>query len=294
MIFYLEGVLKRKAALCCFALMGLPLTGCGGESVAASGERETSVLGESAIAADCTPLQSIFSDLLRLTNKARSEAGVPDLKFAFQLGQSAQAYAEDLATQDFFAHKGLDGSIYTSRIAAAGYRSTAVGENLIAGYTTAAQAIQGWLNSPTHRANLLHESFTEVGFGMFDATGDSTYGRYWVQHLGKPAGDAVSDERAYIPQRCGLPVADMSGLPQAVAARSYVELFPERLDSKVLPEPVQTPETSASLPVNAPALQVTSAIDHDGVGVAEPVPEPAVAIGLAALGLMLVRSQKST
>jgi len=271
--------LKVKTTLCGLAFAGLMLTGCGSEGESAvNGDRQTNLSGEaaSAIAADCTSLQSIFSDLLALTNSARSEAGVPDLKFAFQLGQSAQAYAEDLATQDFFAHKGLDGSTYTSRIAATGYRSTSVGENLIAGYTTAAQAIQGWLNSPTHRANLLHESFTEVGFGMFDATGDSTYGRYWVQHLGKPAGDAVSDERAYIPQSCGLPVADMTGssLPQAVAARSSTL-------------------GSASLPVNALALQVASIVDQEAAGAAESVPEPTVVVGLAAFGLMLVYRQKS-
>lgn len=287
----------RKKAFCGLALMGLLLTGCGGEKGGSASNRDNpagSAATEETSADSCSSLQGFFSELLNLTNAARADVGAPSLKFSFQLGQSAQAYAEDLATQDFFDHKGKDGSTYISRIAATGYRSTALGENLVAGYNTAAGAFSGWMNSDTHRDNLLHKNFTEVGFGMFDATGESTYGRYWVQHLGRPASDSVSDERAFIPNSCGLPVAeaDSASMPSAVAARSNVDPSPKPFDPKVLPKSVQTSSKTGVLPVNALATKVASLASQGAAGSAS-VPEPAMAVGLMALGAVLIRGRSS-
>ncbi|MGB3292882.1 MAG: CAP domain-containing protein [Phormidesmis sp.] len=154
-----------------------------------------------AIAADCTQLNSFFSELLTLTNQARQEHDLPPLTFSYQLGQAAQSYAEDLATQNFFSHTGKDGSTITSRIQATGYPYRSAGENLAAGQRSAHSVFQSWMISEGHRANILNDQFTEVGFGLFDSTGSSDFGLYWVQNFGKPHGSSTRAE-TYLPESC--------------------------------------------------------------------------------------------
>ena len=56
----------------------------------------------------------------------------------------------------------------------------AAGENIAAGYGNAASVMDGWMNSPGHRANILGSSYNKVGIGYYyDA--NSTYRYYWVQ-----------------------------------------------------------------------------------------------------------------
>ncbi|HCF82769.1 MAG TPA: serine protease, partial [Ruminococcaceae bacterium] len=49
------------------------------------------------------------------------------------------------------------------------------GENIAYGYRTPAEVVEGWLNSPGHRANILTGSFTHIGVGY------NENGNYWVQ-----------------------------------------------------------------------------------------------------------------
>ncbi|MGB7087248.1 MAG: CAP domain-containing protein [Phormidesmis sp.] len=172
---------------------------------------------------ECDQLGSFFSELLVLTNKAREDAGVGELQFSYQLGQSAQNYAEDLATQNFFSHTGKDGSSSRGRIAATGYQYVATGENLAAGQSSANSVFQGWMSSDVHRSNILREDFTEVGFGLFDATGRSDYGFYWVQNFGKPRNGRTRSD-IYIPDSCRLSVSSIDQASKAVVAGATAPL----------------------------------------------------------------------
>ncbi|UBF24763.1 CAP domain-containing protein [Kovacikia minuta CCNUW1] len=61
------------------------------------------------------------------------------------------------------------------------------GENIAAGYSTPEQVVQGWINSPGHRANLLNPSYTELGIGYYylaNDTGSVNYKSYWTQDFG--------------------------------------------------------------------------------------------------------------
>ncbi len=262
------------------ALVSLIATGCGsGGQKVASGSNSGFFKAQPvvAVSGDCAQLSGFFSELLTLTNQARQNAGIEALHFSYELGQSAQTYAEDLATQNFFSHTGKDGSTLGSRLTASGYDFAAAGENLAAGQQTASGVFQGWMNSPGHRANILQSEFTEVGFGLFDATGSSDYGRYWVQNFGKPRGN--SRQEAYIPNSCGLTAtaADQSA-QQQVAGISI-----RRPDSPAI--------GIGSLPVEALAAGVVSVVSGAAGNPSESVPEPAVLIGLGILGVSLWRDR---
>ena len=182
---------------------------------------------------DCAYLNDFFSELLNLTNEARRKEGLKPLRSSYLLGQSAQKYAEDLATQNFFSHQGKDGSTPSTRMAATGYDFAAAGENIAAGQRTARTVFQGWMNSDGHRKNILAADYTEVGFGLFDATGSSDYGQYWVQNFGKPDGGS-SREGVYIPSSCGLRIANATEGDSKVAGISIRKPLSVGLEARSL------------------------------------------------------------
>jgi uncharacterized protein YkwD len=127
--------------------------------------------------------QSISSDaqeVLTLVNQRRAEAGLRPLRIQSQLQQSAQKYAEQMAGTSSFSHTGTDGSTPFSRMAAAGYRGTMMGENIARGFSNAESVMLAWMNSAGHRANILNPGYTEIGIGV--ATGQG--GMNWVQDFG--------------------------------------------------------------------------------------------------------------
>ena len=75
------------------------------------------------------------------------------------------------------------------RIAAQGYSYSTWGENIAAGYTTAASAVNGWMNSEGHRNNILNCNFKETGVGYYylaNDTGNENWYRYWTQVFASP------------------------------------------------------------------------------------------------------------
>jgi uncharacterized protein YkwD len=101
------------------------------------------------------------------------------------LVRAAQTFAELMGTLNFFDHNSPDGSTPGQRITQTGYQWRTWGENIAYGYTTAEQVMQGWINSPGHRANILNKNFNEIGVGYFVAKSSGKNGTaYWVQDFG--------------------------------------------------------------------------------------------------------------
>lgn len=75
-----------------------------------------------------------------------------------------------MARRDFFAHVNPDGRRAVDRIRATGYpREATVGENLAWGEesdATPVRIVEGWMNSPGHRANVLRHGYREIGVGI--------------------------------------------------------------------------------------------------------------------------------
>lgn len=105
-------------------------------------------------------------DLHYLANQERSNAGLSTLSFNSQLSAAATAKAADMFADDYWAHVAPDGTTPWVFILGAGYDYTSAGENLAKGYSTAAGVINGWMESPTHRANLLSASYKDVGYAV--------------------------------------------------------------------------------------------------------------------------------
>ncbi len=106
------------------------------------------------------------SNIVRMTNEARREAGLPTLDINATLRGAAQAKADDMIVRQYFSHEGPNGESPWTWLNKSGYRYAVAGENLAIHYKTAEALEQGWLASPTHRANILDKRFTEVGVGF--------------------------------------------------------------------------------------------------------------------------------
>lgn len=107
--------------------------------------------------------------LLEATNQRRSAEDSHALTLNTRLSEAAQAKAEDMARRNYWSHETPEGDQPWIFIDAVDYRYMKAGENLAYGFLTSSQAINGWMNSPSHRNNMLDNSFTEVGFGFVNA-----------------------------------------------------------------------------------------------------------------------------
>jgi uncharacterized protein YkwD len=104
--------------------------------------------------------------ILDLTNKARKKEKLPPLKANETLCKVARAHSANMAKQGKMEHV-LDNKNPAQRIKAAGYRYSYVGENVAAGNGWSLEDVfQVWMDSETHRKNILAKEFKEIGIGI--------------------------------------------------------------------------------------------------------------------------------
>src|SRR5687767_13769696 len=107
----------------------------------------------------------VAGEIVELTNVERERQGLAALRSNARLMEAAQIHADQMARLQRLDHV-LPDATYPrpeDRLAQAGYRWQAWAENLASGQRSAAEAVSGWMQSPGHRANILHTSVTEIG-----------------------------------------------------------------------------------------------------------------------------------
>lgn len=127
------------------------------------------------------------SGVISWTNTMRDNEGLPTLSENELLNASAQKKLEDMFEKQYFEHVAPNGTTPTDVIVSVGYEYITTGENLALGNFKDDEAlVQGWMDSPGHRANILNKKYQEIGV----AVGEGMYQgkRTWlaVQHFGKP------------------------------------------------------------------------------------------------------------
>jgi uncharacterized protein YkwD len=139
------------------------------------------------------PSWAAFEDeVLTLVNQRRAAgavcggtayAPVAPLYMQAQLRDAARGHSLDMATQNYFSHTSLDGRTFSDRISAAGYGAFPRGENIAAGYPSAAAVVNGWMASTGHCTNIMNGAYRAIGVGYAYRSG-SPYGHYWTQNFG--------------------------------------------------------------------------------------------------------------
>lgn len=150
--------------------------------------------------------------LLLETNQQREQQKEADLSIDGQLTAAAEAKAADMVAHNYWSHNSPDGKTPWTFIDASGYAYQQAGENLAYGFTDSSATITGWMNSAEHRANILNNAYSHVGFGIahspnFHGSGPTTI---IVAMYGQPAA-AVANIRFTVPDQSGTVTSGVLG-----------------------------------------------------------------------------------
>ncbi|MBE9032200.1 FG-GAP repeat protein [filamentous cyanobacterium LEGE 11480] len=124
--------------------------------------------------------------VVEITNFYRTQSGLNALQKNTNITNAAQAHSQSMALDDFFEHTGLNGSSTTQRVQAAGYNGVAA-ENIAAGQLHAEHAMERWMYSSGHRANILNANYQDIGVGYYYLAqdgGTERWQRYWTSNFG--------------------------------------------------------------------------------------------------------------
>jgi uncharacterized protein YkwD len=117
--------------------------------------------------ASSRPRPDLEAKMLELVNNERLAKGLRPLAEDPELTEVARRHSADMFARGYFAHDTPEGLDPFARMRAAGVRYVTAGENLALAPTLQV-AHNGLMNSPGHRANILHPQFGRLGIGIMD------------------------------------------------------------------------------------------------------------------------------
>ena len=129
------------------------------------------------------PASGRVAEVIRLVNVERKKAGCGSLTGESRLHAAAQKHSELQAEKNTMSHQLPGEPSMGDRVTAQGYRWGGVAENVAAGYTTPASVMDGWMNSPGHKANILNCGYKHIGVGVKKSAQGTLY---WTQNFASP------------------------------------------------------------------------------------------------------------
>ena len=116
------------------------------------------------------------SGILELVNQYRQQAGLNTLKYSGKLQKAADIRAREIVT--LFDHTRPNGASCSTAVTDDGISFSAFGENIFmcsgVSNVTSKLIFDAWMDSPSHRENILREGFTDMCIGIY-SVGGSTY-----------------------------------------------------------------------------------------------------------------------
>ena len=171
----------------CLGILTVILTGC------ALPERDAVVIERNQFYR-CESAAAIEKQMVKLVNQARVRkrycgdrpcSPVPSIKWNQKLARAALGHSKDMATNDFFSHKGSEGFRVKNRVNQTRYSWGVLGENIFAGGETSEDVVGGWLESADHCENIMTSDFTDIGAACY-RNPSSKYVTYWTLVLATP------------------------------------------------------------------------------------------------------------
>ena len=123
-------------------------------------------------------LDVLVAEVFRLTNIERVNAGLLPFGESELLTQAADVRAHEIIIRLAEDHTRPDGREFYTVLGENGVEYRTAGENLASGQMSAAEVVQGWMDSPGHRRNILNPDFGRLGVGV---TMNSEGRIYWSQ-----------------------------------------------------------------------------------------------------------------
>lgn len=133
--------------------------------------------------------------VLDQTNQERLKLGLPTLKYNSLLSQSATKKAQDMFTNNYWAHTSPDGTSPWDFFKLVGYKYSVAGENLARDFYDTDSLIKAWMNSPTHKENILNSKYQEIGIGVVNGTLGGIKTTLVVQHFATPTSSQIASDQ---------------------------------------------------------------------------------------------------
>lgn len=182
-------------------------------------------LGHNGLATITDPLAGIDTAAVVLaTNGAREAAFLPPLERSAVLDEAARRKLDDMAQRQYFAHQSPIGVQPWDWITGVGYTYRSAGENLARGFSEAQPVVDAWMQSPSHRANLLNPAYRHIGVAarrvMLNGSSQVVMVQLFAAPMGAPLAKAPVP--AASPKLVPTPVAPSPSAPQAVSTEPSI------------------------------------------------------------------------
>jgi uncharacterized protein YkwD len=109
---------------------------------------------------------ALQAEVLASLNAERAARNLPKLKLHPALEKAAEKHACDNASRHSISHVSSDGSKLQHRLLRVGYKYSKAAENTGRGFSSGKNAVNWWMNSPPHKANILMKGIKDVGIGI--------------------------------------------------------------------------------------------------------------------------------
>ncbi len=197
-------------------------------------------------------------EVVRLTNEKRSQAGLPALTLNMTLSQAAQAKGADMLNKGYWSHVAPDGTQPWSFFTNFGYKYRYAGENLARDFSSPSAAVEAWMNSASHRENLLSSKYKEIGIGVIEGNLAGVDTTIIVQFFGTKYADSIP----------AAPIAEAKAVSATATAKPAVPAAtPAVVIVKTpIPTPTPTPPTVEAKVLVSP-FNVTKSVSLGIVGV---------------------------
>ena len=189
-------------------------------------------------------------EVVRLTNQKRAEAGLAPLTYNQTLAGAAYTKGRDMIDRDYWAHVAPDGTQPWKFFSDFGYRYRYAGENLARDFSSASATVDAWMNSPTHRDNILNPKYKEIGIGVTEGDLAGVDTTIVVQFLGATYVDQTPQKVAVAPK------VETTSLPKEMVVPDVKQDVEPSITPTVVPLRTVLPEVQAKITSPTPNQQV--------------------------------------
>lgn len=181
--------------------------------------------------------------IVDLTNEERADEALGSLRRSSVLDAAARLKAQDMARYSYFAHTSPRGVTPWYWFGQVDYNFVHAGENLAVHFVDSGDVVDAWMDSPTHRDNIMNGNYTEIGIGTAEGEYEGFSTVYVVQLFGTPARSTAS---AIVPEPELEPEPVVAGV---VEPEPLIETEPEPVETDVvLAENAEITETVEFIP----------------------------------------------
>lgn len=134
--------------------------------------------------------------LYQLTNEERAKNNLQTLNYNEKLANAAYKKAQDMFAKNYWSHYSPDGATPWDFILSANYQYEYAGENLAKNFLFSQGVVEAWMNSKTHRDNILKSEYSDVGYAIVNGILNGEETTLVVQMFAKPLNNPIAKQVA--------------------------------------------------------------------------------------------------